>query len=290
MIKSVDTIKDVNAELIFVNDDPLMNPNLLKSLQKTQPITIINMTRRFGVMPCVLAGMANANGDAVIYMDADLQDPPELIPQLVEKFMDGADVVHTRRTQRDGETRLKMWLTKKAYKIINLVSDMELPENSGDFKLLSKRVVKEILEMQEYDPYMRGLSVWVGFRQEFVEYRRDPRLHGNTQFPLWSGGPVREFLRGITANSAIPLYLSFYIGLATSLFAVVLIIYALVTKLSGLATQGVSGVLIAIAFFSGIILVCNGMMGLYIARIYNQVRGRPRYIIKEKIDPNARVR
>jgi dolichol-phosphate mannosyltransferase len=241
------------------------------------------MSRRFGVAPCVIAGLSHAVGDAVIYMDADLQDPPELIPQMVQRFREGADVVHTTRTHRDGESTVKAWATKAAYRIINYFSDIPLPENTGDFKLLSRKVVQEILKLPEYDPYMRGLSVWVGYRQEYIYYRRQPRFAGQTHFPLFGKGPVREFIRGLTAFSAAPLYLSFYVGTATCLLAIGFIVYAVVTKLAGVATPGVSGVLIAVAFFSGIILVTNGLIGLYVARIYNEVKRRPQYIVKNVI-------
>lgn len=275
-------IHDLDYEMIFVNDDSSdRSLELLMELQEEHPITVINMSRRFGVTPCVLAGMAHARGDAVVYMDTDLQDPPELVPQLVDKFRAGADVVHTTRTQRQGEGRLKLWLTKQAYRVINMFSDIELPESTGDFKLLSARVVEHILELDEYDPYMRGLSVWVGYNQEFVYYVREARYGGEAKFPVFSRGPAQEFIRGLTAYSAAPLYISFGIGLVTCLFAAILILYALLTKLFGIAAPGTSGVLIAVAFFSGIVLITNGVIGIYIARIYYEVKNRPRYIIRE---------
>jgi glycosyltransferase involved in cell wall biosynthesis len=275
-------IEDLEYELIFVNDDSSdKSLELLMELQRENPITVVNMTRRFGVTPCVLAGFAQARGDAVVYMDTDLQDPPELVPQLVEKFRAGADVVHTTRIQRQGEGKFKLWLTKQAYRVINLFSDIELPESTGDYKLLSARVVRHILELDEFDPYMRGLSVWVGYKQEFVYYVREPRFGGETKFPVFSRGPAQEFIRGLTAYSAVPLYISFFAGLITCLFAVILILYALVTKLFGLAAPGTSGVLIAIAFFNGIVLITNGVIGVYIARIYYEVKSRPRYIVKD---------
>ena len=279
---AIQNIPDVRYELIFVNDDSTdKSLSILVDLQATFPITIVNMSRRFGVTPCVLAGFAQSRGDAVVYMDADLQDPPEIIPEMIKAFRAGAEVVHTTRTHRDGESALKMWVTRKAYRFINYFSDIYLPENTGDFKLLSRKVIDEILRLKEYDPYMRGLSVWVGYRQDFVYYRREPRWKGQTKFPLLSKGPVREFMRGLTAFSAAPLYLALFFGAITSLLAVGLILYAVVTKITGSAVPGVSGVLIAVAFFSGIILITNGVLGIYVARIYYEVKGRPQYIIKD---------
>lgn len=276
-------------ELIFVNDDSTDRSfELLADLRTKYPIRIINMSRRFGVTPCSLAGFANARGDAIITMDSDLQDPPDLIPEMINRFRDGAEVVHTTRTHRDGESAFKMWVTKRAYRVINGLSDIHLPENTGDFKLLSRNVVQAILNMPEYDPYLRGLSVWVGFRQDFVYYRRQARFRGETKMPLIGKGPVREFMRGVTAFSAAPLYFALLFGFATVLISIGLVIFALYTKLTGRAAAGASGVLIAISFFSGVILMTIGLIGLYVARIYNEVKHRPRYIIKNIVETDPK--
>ncbi|MEC7488363.1 MAG: glycosyltransferase family 2 protein [Pseudomonadota bacterium] len=282
-------IDDLSYEMIFVNDASTDNSvALLKNLQESYPITILNMSRRFGVTPCILAGFAQAKGDAVVYMDSDLQDPPELVEKLVERFRAGAEVVHTTRTYREGEGKFKLWATRKAYHLINFFSDIPLPENTGDFKLLSSKVIQEILNLKEYDPYMRGLSVWVGHRQEFVFYRRETRHAGKTKFPLLSQNPIQEFIRGLTAYSSAPLYISFVLGLLTSIFSVLLIMWAVITKLMGISAPGASGVLIAVAFFSGIVLMTNGVIGIYVARIYYDVKGRPRYIVDSIIEPSKK--
>tara|TARA_Y100000590_G_scaffold363795_1_gene421659 strand:- start:11886 stop:12821 length:936 start_codon:yes stop_codon:yes gene_type:complete len=290
LIKRVtNTIKELDGwgyELVFVNDDSDDNSEktLLES-QKNHNIKIINMSRRFGVGPCVLAGLEKSKGDAVIYMDSDLQDPPEIIPQLIKKYEQGADVVHTTRTKRLGENKFKMFLTKIAYRIINKTSRIPLPVDTGDFKLLSRRAVDQVNNLKEHDPYIRGLTVWVGFKQDFVEYVRESRLSGRSKFSsLWSG-PIAEFVRGITGYSTGPLYLGIIIGLFAILFSFVLILYALYAKFFGLAIPGSSSVIITVAFFSGVILTTIGITGLYIARIYEQTQGRPRYIIKNIIDP-----
>jgi dolichol-phosphate mannosyltransferase len=176
-----------------------------------------------------------------------------------------------------------LWLTNRAYEIIGYFSEIELPKNTGDFKLLSRRAVDEILKLPELDPYMRGLSIWIGFRQDFVYYKREARFKGQTKFPIFGTGPIREFIRGLTAFSAAPLYLSFVFGIGASLLSLLLIIYAIVTKVMNLSAPGVSGVIIAVSFFSGIILVTNGAMGLYVAKIYNEVKKRPKYIVKDII-------
>ena len=290
LIKRVtNTIKELDGwgyELVFVNDDSDDNSEktLLES-QKNHNIKIINMSRRFGVGPCVLAGLEKSKGDAVIYMDSDLQDPPEIIPQLIKKYEQGADVVHTTRTKRLGENKFKMFLTKIAYRIINKTSRIPLPVDTGDFKLLSRRAVDQVNNLKEHDPYIRGLTVWVGFKQDFVEYVRESRLSGRSKFSsLWSG-PVAEFVRGITGYSTGPLYLGIIIGLFAILFSFILILYAFYAKFFDLAIPGSSSVIITVAFFSGVILTTIGITGLYIARIYEQTQGRPRYIIKNIIDP-----
>lgn len=284
---AVASIDDINYEMIFVNDDSNDNSiELLKLLQDTYPIIIVNMSRRFGVTPCVLAGLAQTKGDAVIYMDSDLQDPPEIIPEMVNRYRKGAEVVHTTRVGRDGENKIKMFATKLAYKLINFFSDIELPENTGDFKLLSSKVVRHLLELKEYDPYMRGLSVWVGYRQDYVYYKREARFGGKTKFPLLSKGPIKEFVRGVTAYSASPLYFSLLLGGLTFILVIALIGYAIVTKWLGMAAAGASGILIAVAFFSGVMLVTNGIIGIYIAKIYYEVKNRPKFIINDVIKPN----
>ena len=171
--KSVEKFDEWRYELIFVNDDSTDNSeNLLLKLQKNFPIKIINMSRNFGVDPCVLAGFRNASGDAIIYLHSDLQDPPEIIPELIKKHEEGYEVVHTVRTKRKGESKFRMMVTKIAYKIINKLSDINLPIEVGDYKLISKKVLNEILKQNEFRPYVRGLSIWVGFKQTFVKYER----------------------------------------------------------------------------------------------------------------------
>jgi len=272
-------------ELIFVNDDSTDNSEkILIEKQKNFSIKVINMSRKFGTGPCVLAGLKLASGDATIYMDSDLQDPPEIIPELIKKFENGVDVVHTKRTKRLGENKFKMFLTKLAYLAINITSDIPLAVDAGDFKLLSKKVLNHVNSLSEYNPYIRGLSVWVGFKQDYVEYVRQSRFSGKSKFSnLWSG-PIPQLMRGLTSFSTAPLYVGIIIGLFAILFSFMLIIYAFYSKFTGIAIPGSSGVLIAVSFFSGIILTFIGIIGVYIARIYEQTQGRPRYIIKNILD------
>ena len=286
LIKRVDSafkkVESYKYELIFVNDDSNDNSEqILESLQELYKIKIINMSRNFGVGPCVLAGFKHASGDCVIYLDSDLQDPPEIIPKLLIEFENGNDVVHTVREKRLGESSAKLFFTKLAYKTINGLSEINLPIEAGDFKLISKRALQKILSQKEFRPYIRGLSVWVGYKQSFVYYTREARAYGESKFSLFSQGPINEFINGVTSYSLKPLYVGIFLGFFSLLTSIFLIAYALFTKFSGLAVPGTTGILIATSFFSGILLFTLGLIGIYIARIFEQTRGREKYIIKE---------
>ena len=246
---SLKNLNDWNYELIFVNDDSTDNSEkMLLNLQKNHPIKIINMSRNFGVAPCIIAGFKHSKGDAVVYMDSDLQDPPEIIPNLVKEYELGNEIVHTVRTKRKGETKFKLIITKLAYKIINFLSDIDLPVEAGDFKLISRKALDKILEQKEFRPYVRGLSV---------------------------------FINGITSHSLKPLYLGIYFGFFSIIFSILLIIYALFAKFNNMAIPGSAGIIITISFFSGILLYTLGVIGIYIARIFEQTKGRDQYIIKD---------
>ena len=286
LVKRVDNavkkLSNYDYELIFVNDDSNDNSEkLLLNLQKNFPITLINMSRTFGVGPCVLAGFKHAEGDCIIYMDSDLQDPPELITKLIKEYENGSHIVHTIRTDRLGESKLKLFVTKIAYKIINFLSDIKLPIEAGDFKLISKKALEKILKQKEFRPYIRGLSVWVGFKQSYVNYVREARSQGSTKFPLLSAGPVSQFISGVTAYSLKPLYFGILLGLVSIIFSICLIIYALYMKFTNIAVPGTAGIIITISFFSGMVLLTLGIIGIYMARIFEEVRGRDSYIIKE---------
>lgn len=238
------------------------------------------MTRTFGVGPCVLAGFREAKGDAIVYMDADLQDPPEIIPKLIKEYEKGSEIVHTVRTKRYGESLFKMGVTKIAYKIINYLSEIPLPTEAGDFKLISRTALEKILLQNEFRPYIRGLSIWVGYKQSFVNYERDPRAGGESKFPLLSKGPITEFISGITSYSLKPLYLGVVLGFFSLIFSIILIMYALYSKFVGIAAPGSTGIIITISFFSGILLFTMGIIGIYLARIFEQTKGRDQYVIK----------
>ena len=278
-------------ELIFVNDASTDGSlALLEEHHRKDPaVKVVNMSRRFGVAPCVLAGMRFASGDAVVYMDADLQDPPELIPELVARWREGADVVYTVRTARHGEHGGKMWLTRMAYRAVGRLAEIELPEEAGDFKLLSRRAVEHLLAFGEHDLYVRGLVSWLGFRQVAVPYERQARAAGETHFPLLRLGPVAAFAAGVTSFSHVPLFFFLLLGLVGG-------------ALSGLALLGLGvASLLGAAISTGALLVAFGVLlwstlaagigviGLYVARIHREVLGRPRYIVESTLGLDERA-
>ena len=193
-----------------------------------------------------MAGFRNSSGDAIIYLHTDQQDPPEIIPDLIKKHEEGNEIVHTVRTKRKGEGKFRMFLTKIAYKIIDTVSDINLPVQAGDYKLISKKALNEILKQKEFRPYVRGLSVWVGFKQDFVYYEREARGEGESKMPLLSAGPITDFINGVTSYSLKPLYVGIIFGLISMIISFLLIIYALYLKFNNLAIPGSTSIIIAI--------------------------------------------
>jgi dolichol-phosphate mannosyltransferase len=278
--------KIYDYELIFVNDDSTDNSEYIirQSIKNNKSIKLINMSKRWGGTPCILAGLRHSTGDAILHMDCDLQDPPELIPIMLHELAKGFDVVHTVRKTRAGEVKAKMALVKIAYRIIKFFSGGNLIENAGDFKMYSRRALGHLLSLKEFDPYMRGLSIWIGFPQSFIYYDRDERVLGYTKFKLSNSlNPYREFVRGITSYSNVPLLFSLYLGLIISIIAFLVIIYVLYNKFLGNNIPGWTAVISSILFIGGIILFNLGIIGLYIGRIYEQVKGRPQYIIKDEV-------
>ena len=278
------TSAGVDYELLFVNDASTDGSveTLLQERQRNRRVKIVNMARRFGVAECMRAGMAAATGEAVIYMDADLQDPPEVIPQLIERWRGGADVVHTVRTRRHGESALKMSLTRLAYRVIHSASSIELPIDAGDFKLLSRKAVDHLLALRETDPYIRGLTVWIGLNQAFVPYERDARHAGRTHFPLFSRNPWKTFVMGLTSFSFMPIYAIAVLAGAGLVGAGVLTV-SLAVFAGREYTPAVVMLFTALTFFWASTLAAIAAVGIYVVRIYKDVRGRPQYIVQSTV-------
>lgn len=280
----------VRSELIFVNDcsNDGSDEILGRYAAQDKGIKIVNMARRCGVSPCVLAGFAYTTGDAVVYMDADLQDPPELITKMVEEWRKGCDVVNTTRLTRQGESPVKMLVTKLAYRLIRFLSDTDIPINTGDFKLLSRRVVNEVLKLNEYDPFLRGLVRWVGFKQVQIFYDRQARHSGVTHFNWRSSGPVRTMISGITSFSSTPLYISFIVGMLVSLGAFIYLVAIILTRLIwNMHLPGWPSEMVTMLFLGGLNLLSNGILSIYVARISREVKRRPNWIVDSVVNLDA---
>lgn len=273
-------------ELIFVNDRSTDRSLeiLAAHARQDKRIKIVNMSRNFGVSECTLAGMKFSSGDAVVIMDADLQDPPEVIPRLIEQWdTEKADIVYTIRTGRDGESRVKMLATRLGYKVLRYFSSIDLPVESGDFKLISRRVANQIVRLEEKEPYLRGLVRWVGFKQVAVQYHRESRHAGETHYPFYGHRALKNFLSGVTSFSNAPLYLIFALGLVMSFGAFLYLMAVFAMKFLGWNLPGWSAIMATMLTFGGIQILSLGIIGLYVAKIHIEVKGRPNFIVDNTI-------
>lgn len=272
--------REVSFELIFVNDGSKDKTlDILKNYAaKDTRVRIVNFSRNFGHQIAVTAGMDASNGDAVVLIDADLQDPPELISQMIELWQNGFEVVYATRTKRLGESFFKLFTAKSFYRILNLFSDTPIPLDTGDFRLMDRSVVDVLCRMPEHERFIRGMVSWVGFKQISLPYKREKRHAGESKYPL---GKILAFaLSGILSFSIKPLRLASYFGFVCSFFAFLMCLYALFLKLFTEQTiEGWTSIVLAILFIGGVQLLCLGILGEYVGRIYTHAKGRPLYIV-----------
>jgi polyisoprenyl-phosphate glycosyltransferase len=273
----------VQIEFVYVDDGSSdATPELLRELQSHDArIRVVRLSRNFGHQMAITAGLEHASGDAVVIIDADLQDPPEVIDQFIRKWLDGYDVVYGVRTERDGETAFKRWTAKLFYRCIGSLSDTQIPLDTGDFRLMDRRVVDELLSMPERDRFVRGMVSWIGFSQVAVAYRRAPRLAGVTKFSLFK--MLRFATDGIVSFSILPLRLATWTGFLASGLAVVAIFLVLLERFLGVQglVKGWTSTVIAILFIGGVQLICMGIIGEYVGRIYGEAKRRPLYVVRE---------
>ena len=267
-------------EMVCVNDgssDASLSM-LLALRDQDARIKIVDFSRNFGQQLAITAGMDYAQGDAVVIIDVDLQDPPELIEDMIAKWREGYEVVYAVRADRRGESRFKMWTASAFYRLLHRITDVEIPVNTGEFRLMDRQVVLAMRRLREQHRFMRGLSSWVGFRQIGIEYQRAERFAGDTKYPL--SKMLRLTLDAITSFSYIPLRLSTYFGFFLALLSLLGIIVTMVLRLSGNnAFIGQASTLVAVLFLGGIQLIFLGIIGEYLARIYDDVKARPLYIV-----------
>lgn len=272
------------AEILYVDDGSRDGTiELLRGIAASDPtVRVLSLSRNFGHQVALSAGLEHATGDVVTVIDADLQDPPEVIAEFVAKWREGWDVAYGVRRQRDGETGFKLATAHLFYRLISVLSRVDIPADAGDFRLLDRQVVDALLAMPERDRFVRGMVSWVGFRQVAVPYDRAARAGGETKYPLRK--MVHFALDGIFSFSPQPLRLATYFGFFASGLAVVGVFYAFFLRLlTASVVPGWATLLIAVLFLGGVQLVSLGIMGEYVARIYGQVKARPLYLVRETV-------
>ncbi len=270
-------------ELVLINDGSRDGSyRALCALRDDDPrVVVVDFSRNFGHQIAISAGLDYARGEAVIIIDSDLQDPPEVIPELAATWRRGAEVVYAQRRGRPGETRFKLLTAAAFYRLIRRLTSVDIPRDTGDFRLLDRKVVDTLVAMKEHHRFMRGLSVWVGFRQEAVHYDRQERYAGETKYPL--SKMVRFAIDAITGFSYVPLQLATTLGFVLAGLSLLGIVLAVVLRLLDVAIQGQTTTLIAVLLLGGIQLIFLGVIGEYLGRIYDEVRGRPLYIVRETL-------
>ena len=272
-------------EIVLVNDGSTDGTlaALRDEMTRRRHIILVNLSRNFGHQLAATAGLEIASGDAVVLMDGDLQDPPELIPDFLRKWRSGYDVVYAVRRTRPGESPFKLLTARAFYRIIKRLTKIEIPMDAGDFRLMSRRVVDALRRAPERNRFLRGMVSWVGFNQTAVEYDRDVRYAGSTKYPL--GKMIRFAMDGITSFSDIPLRLASYFGFTVSAVAFVYALVVVAFKLFNLNppayTPGWASTICAVLFLGGVQLMSLGILGEYLGRVYDEVKGRPLYLISD---------
>lgn len=272
-------------ELILVNDGSRdASPEIIRKLAaEDKRVRPVMFARNFGHQIAVTAGLDYSRGQAVIIIDADLQDPPEVILDMIAKWRDGAEVVYAVRGEREGESWFKKFTAALFYRIIFSITDVKIPMDTGDFRLMDRKVVKVMNSMREHHRFLRGMSAWVGFRQEGVVYKRAARYGGETKYPFRK--MLKLALTAITGFSYFPLQLATYLGFITAGLAIIAIpVVAILRAMQSQAFFGQASTLIAVLFLGGVQLISLGILGEYIGRIYDEVKGRPLYIVSEGPD------
>ena len=280
-------LNDLVVELIFVDDGSRdRTRELLRGYISEDPrIRVIGFSRNFGHQIAVTAGIDAACGDAVVLIDADLQDPPEVIHEMIAKWREGYDVVYGTRSERPGESALKLATARGFYRILNSLSDVPIPLDTGDFRLMSRQVVDTLRAMPERDRFVRGMVSWVGFKQTAILYKRAERFAGESKYPLRK--MLHFAMDGILSFSTKPLQMSVTLGMLCASIAMFGILYAIVLRLfTNIWVEGWTALMIAVLFLGGVQLISVGILGEYIGRIYNQVKNRPLYVVQEYLGYN----
>src|SRR3954447_8467925 len=266
-------------ELILVDDASTDGtPELLDALAGSDPrVRVVHLARNFGHQAALTAGLEHARGDAVAMLDGDLQDPPELIAEMLGHWRRGSEVVYAVRTQRAGESRAKLATARWFYRLFSRLSELDLTQDAGDFRLLDRRALDALLAMRERNRFLRGMTVWIGYTQTAVTYERDPRYAGETKFTL--GKMIRFSLDAISSFSWMPLQLATLLGFVFSAVAFLTLPVVVALRLAGETIPGFATVLCIVLLLGGIQLITMGIIGEYVGRIYDEVKGRPLYLV-----------
>lgn len=278
-------VSEFDYEIIYVNDGSTDKtlPILKEIADQNKRVKVISFSRNFGHQAAVTAGVKHASGACIVVIDADLQDPPELIPDMVELWKQGYEVVYAKRKKRKGESFFKRITAKAFYRLLATLTDTDIPTDTGDFRLIDRKVADAFNSMGEHSRFIRGMVAWLGFKQTPIEYVRDERYAGETKYPL------RKMLKlafdGIMSFSVKPIKMVTNLGALTLLFSLGIIVYVLVSKFTGNAlSAGWASTMIVITMLSGVQLISLGVVGGYISRIYEESRNRPIYLVSEKIN------
>jgi glycosyltransferase involved in cell wall biosynthesis len=279
------TIDRCDYELLFVDDGSRDDSyRKLSALAAHDPrVRVIKFSRNFGHQIAITAGVDYARGDGVVVIDADLQDPPEVIPQMVLRWREGYDVVYGLRADRAGEGRLKLATAALFYRLLKRLTRIDIPVDVGDFRLMSRRATDQLKRLREKDRFVRGLVTWIGFRQIGVPYHRDKRYAGTTKYTY--GKMIKFALDGITSFSTVPLKLATWLGYAASVVAFLYLLTVFAQKALGITVAGWATVMVGMLFLGGVQLVCLGIIGEYLGRVFNELKPRPIYVIEELTGP-----
>lgn len=286
LLSNLKKLNDYEYEIIAVNDGSTDKTlEILEEIAKVDKnLKIISFSRNFGHQAAVTAGLKEVTGDAVVIIDADLQDPPELIPDMLQLWEQGNEVIYGKRKTRKGESHFKLFSAKMFYKTLNILSDVEIPRDTGDFRLVDRKVVDTINSLPEHNKFLRGLFSWVGYKQVAYEYERKERFAGETKYPL------RKMLKlasdGIVSFSNKPLKLVGALGLISIIISLITLMYAVISYIFqfGNLSAGWTSIMVAVTFFAGIQLLSIWIMAEYIGRIYDETKQRPQYIVDKKIN------
>lgn len=284
LVDVFDNIDNYNYEIIFVNDGSTDETSLvINNICLSNPLTVgINLSRNFGKEIAMTAGLDASKGDAVIILDADLQDPPEMIPTFITAWEDGFDIVYGKRISREGESWVKKITAKIFYKVIRKISNVNIPADTGDFRLMSRRSVNELIRLREHHRFMKGMFAWIGFPSKAIQYNRNPRESGISKFNYWK---LWNFaIEGFSSFSTAPLKLATYIGLVIAAASFMAGLWFLIKTLTyGEEIKGFPTLIITILFIGGTQITFIGILGEYLGRIFGEVKNRPLYIVQDII-------